>query len=374
MPATLTENERPACLRKVYRTLTYLVGIGCLIGCSQMGPSFIEGSRTDYNIVMGKTESEQMLLNLVRLRYGDAPYFLEATALNTQFLLTPTAEAGSTFDLDGTATYSIKGKLAYEEKPTVTYSPLRGEDFVRQILSRISLETILLLDSSGWSTERVIRLCVENMNGADNASKASGPTPSYPPDTGIFNEAVNILASLESENGLSIKERVNKDIPSKYVMFLSQAEHHRSRVKKLRKILDIKGSAKEIDLLESGDKNTADSINFQTRSFMGVMYFLAQSVDVPEEHYQTKKIAVTALPDGSIFDWQTVTGSLAKIHSAKAKPPDPAISINYRDTWFYVADDDIRTKSTFQLLGQLFALQSRNQKGTTPLLTLPIGG
>ncbi len=339
-----------------------------------MGPSFIEGSRTDYNIVMGKTESEQMLLNLVRLRYGDAPYFLEATALNTQFLLTPTAEAGSTFDLDGTATYSIKGKLAYEEKPTVTYSPLRGEDFVRQILSRISLETILLLDSSGWSTERVIRLCVENMNGADNASKASGPTPSSPPDTGIFNEAVNILASLESENGLSIKERVNKDIPSKYVMFLSQAEHHRSRVKKLRKILDIKGSAKEIDLLESGDKNTADSINFQTRSFMGVMYFLAQSVDVPEEHYQTKKIAVTALPDGSIFDWQTVTGSLAKIHSAKAKPPDPAISINYRDTWFYVADDDIRTKSTFQLLGQLFALQSRNQKGTTPLLTLPIGG
>ncbi len=72
--------------RKTSRTLLISSILLCVLSsCSQMGPRFIEGSRTDYNVAMGNTESEQILLNLVRLRYGDAPYFLEATALNTQF-------------------------------------------------------------------------------------------------------------------------------------------------------------------------------------------------------------------------------------------------------------------------------------------------
>ena len=234
-----------------------------------MGPRFIEGSRTDYNVAMGNTESEQILLNLVRLRYGDAPYFLEATALNTQFLLAPSVEAGSTFDFDGASTYSLKGKLAYEEKPTVTYSPLRGENFVRQILSRISLETILLLDSSGWSTERVIRLCVEDINGIDNAAKASGPTPSEPPDISAFNELVTILASLEAKGGLSITESSNQTKSTKYTVEFSSEKEFASEINKLRQVLRIvEATGSNPKLVEIGDKAYKDAIEVQTRSFI----------------------------------------------------------------------------------------------------------
>ncbi len=340
-----------------------------------MGPRFIEGSRTDYNVAMGNTESEQILLNLVRLRYGDAPYFLEATALNTQFLLAPSVEAGSTFDFDGASTYSLKGKLAYEEKPTVTYSPLRGEDFVRQILSRISLETILLLDSSGWSTERVIRLCVEDINGIDNAAKASGPTPSEPPDISAFNELVTILASLEAKGGLSITESSNQAKSTKYTVEFSPEREFASEINKLRQVLGITGASKSNPkLVEIGDQTYKNAIEVQTRSFMGVMYFLAQAVVVPKEDINQQKVATTSLENGDSFDWEKVTGKLAVINSSSSKPSNAAIAVNYRGWWFYVADSDVTTKATFQLLGQLFALQSRDKKGSSPLLTLPIGG
>ena len=362
--------------RKSLKTLLANTVLLCaLSSCSQMGPRFIEGSRTDYNVAMGNTESEQILLNLVRLRYGDAPYFLEATALNTQFLLAPSVEAGSTFDFDGASTYSLKGKLAYEEKPTVTYSPLRGEDFVRQILSRISLETILLLDSSGWSTERVIRLCVEDINGIDNAAKASGPTPSEPPDISAFNELVTILASLEAKGGLSITESSNQTKSTKYTVEFSPEKEFASEINKLRQVLGIVGATgSNPKLVEIGDKTYKDAIEVQTRSFMGVMYFLALSIEVPEEDVNQQKVATTPLGNGDSFDWGKVTGKLAKISSSSSKPSNAAIAVNYRGWWFYVADSDVTTKATFQLLGQLFALQSRDKKGSSPLLTLPIGG
>ena len=49
--------------RKSLKTLLANTVLLCaLSSCSQMGPKFIEGSRTDYNVAMGNTESEQISL------------------------------------------------------------------------------------------------------------------------------------------------------------------------------------------------------------------------------------------------------------------------------------------------------------------------
>jgi hypothetical protein len=45
----------------------------------------------------------------------------------------------------------------------------------------------------------------------------------------------------------------------------------------------------------------------------------------------------------------------------------------HRGHWFYIADDDETSKSTFTLLNQLFALQSGDVEETKPVLTLPVG-
>ncbi|MGB1881610.1 MAG: hypothetical protein ACPHTD_12920, partial [Gammaproteobacteria bacterium] len=60
--------------------------------------------------------------------------------------------------------------------------------------------------------------------------------------------------------------------------------------------------------------------------------------------------------------------------SQETRPASAAVAVNYRGHWFYIDDSDIDSKSTFALLGQLFALQSDADKTGAPVLTLPVGG
>ena len=96
--------------------LALLVTLG-ISGCTSFGPSAIGHSRTDYNVVLQKTSDEQMLLNLVRLRYRDRPLFLETSALTTQFKFSPSI-GGSLFGGSGLSTSgSLKGEIDFEESP-----------------------------------------------------------------------------------------------------------------------------------------------------------------------------------------------------------------------------------------------------------------
>ena len=364
---------RPALLRPIAPLLAVAALTALLPACGQFGPRFIEASRTDYNIAMNTTEGEQMLLNLVRLRYGDSPYFLEASALNTQFLIAPSATISSSFDFNGNNSYGLGGRLAYEEKPTVTYVPLRGQEFVRQVLSRVSLETVLLLDASGCSTERVLRLCVEKMNGLDNAARASGPTPTEAPDVDRFRRAIGLLADFESHGDLVLfRKQVGEH--AGFVARFADPARQSAAFKELSALLGLDPGISEYAITLNQVTDSRQTINFATRSFMGVMYFLAQSVEVPTNDIDAGRVTVTEDSAGQAFDWAEVTGGLMKIASSKKRPGNIAVAVNYRGLWFYIDDSDLQSKSTFSLLEQLYALQSDGDSGNAPILTLPIGG
>ena len=63
-----------------------------------------------------------------------------------------------------------------------------------------------------------------------------------------------------------------------------------------------------------------------------------------------------------------------RIHSSVTAPDDPYAAVRYRGHWFYIDHADLTSKSTFNLLAQLFALQAGDREGTTPVLTIPVGG
>ena len=68
-----------------------------------------------------------------------------------------------------------------------------------------------------------------------------------------------------------------------------------------------------------------------------------------------------------------ITGKVMVVHSRQDRPRQAYVAVSHRGWWFYIADDDQRSKATFSLLTILFSLQSATGKGKTPLLTLPIG-
>jgi hypothetical protein len=64
-------------------------------GCVSLGPAAIRWERTDYNVAIQETQNEQLLLNLVRLRYSDTPILLELSSISSQLATGAGASAGA---------------------------------------------------------------------------------------------------------------------------------------------------------------------------------------------------------------------------------------------------------------------------------------
>jgi len=351
------------------RRIIIAVALLSLCACGTFGPSAIQASRTDYNVVLRQTEDEQLLLNLVRLRYRDQVLFLEASALNTQFTFGGAAEATSSFGPD-TELYGLEGRVTVEEKPTVTYTPLQGSGFVERVLSPIKLETLLLLDSSGWSSERIFRTCLQRMNGAKNAPTASGPTPSEAPEYEAFLRATRLIRFLETQDMISGARQADGN--GLVLQFADEAAEL-PEYQELMQILGLEPGKRFYPFTTSPSWDDPDRFAVRTRSVAGVMYFLSQSVDVPARDVEAGRVTVTRDKAGEPFDWNRVTDGLMRIHSSDARPNNAAVAVFYRRSWFYIDDSDLDSKSTFSMLGQVFALQSGNVQKMTPVLTLPIG-
>src|SRR5262249_61032119 len=83
--ANLWEDSMPNRTVRSIRMLSALL-LGALVaGCSSFGPSALQQSRLQYNEVVKTTTEQQLLLNIVRLRYTDTPSSLAVSAIAAQF-------------------------------------------------------------------------------------------------------------------------------------------------------------------------------------------------------------------------------------------------------------------------------------------------
>ena len=349
------------------KRITLILLLIMVTACARIGPDIIQASGNDYNIAIQRTIDEQLLLNLIRLKYHDSPFFLEVNSVSSQFKLNTETGLSATFKKQETPeSVGLSGKLSFTEQPTVTYLPLHGNDFIQRLLKPISLDTILLLANSGWSIERILRLIVDEINGIPNAPNAGGPTPTVIPDFKEFQSIANLFRELQTKNTIKFIYDNDKNIS---IVFNDDDQV----VNLLRKKLKLDKYKKYKLINGNGIVNKdSDAIVLSTRSFLGVMYYLSHSVDVPDKDKTSGRVTITYDEYGNEFDWLELTDNLFKIESGTSNS-NIAISTNYRNAWFYIDDSDLNSKTTFSLLMQLFSLQSGKSDGTAPLLTLPIG-
>ena len=358
-----------------YCVITFLVCQFALTGCTQIGPSRIQESRFDYNEAAIRTWNEQLLLNLVRLRYRDTPFFLEVNSITTNCKFRADAGFGAEIDLrkdDGEILEPSLG-AAFEENPTITYSPLQGEKFAKQLMSRIPLEIILLLGNSGWGTDRILRVCVQAVNKITNATSAAGPTPVKQPDYEQFLQLSKLFREAQAKKLLAAG--VSKKTGEREVILLiRQDAGDDPTIKELRRMLGLKRTDLRIPLNNNPAQIEDDDITFITRSLMGVLFYLSQGVEAPIQDREEGKVTVTKSTESDQpFDWNEMMGDLFHVRASSEKPSNAFTRVNYRDKWFYIADDDLTSKSTFMLLAQLFWLQAGDIRNLEPTLTIPVG-
>jgi len=395
-----------------------LVSTGC-----QIGPGRLKVANSHYSDAVRVATAEQLLVNLVRLRYRDGAMFLAVTDITTQFEFNTALDVnGSVVTQGGADSVGIGGGISYSERPTISFSILGGETFQKRILKPLGIAAISLLAESGWRGERVLQVTAEGMNGLKNAPIASGPTPGTVPDYEGFLEAIRLMRTLRIQRLLDFeyetrREPLSAPLPAasidgehtvmaiqagvefealegdrvqlfvekrRLVMRFASKADASDDVARLRDLLRLEPGLRRYDVveLEESDFDPLDpekrltELGIDTRSLAGVLYYLSNGVQVPPEDLESGAVTTTLDAGQEPFDWSTLLGGLFEVRTSDSlrRPSDAAFAVRHRGRWFYIADSDQTTKTTFLLLGNLFTLQTGDVEEVKPVLTLPVGG
>ncbi len=391
-------------------------------GCG-FGPHALRVNQTRYNEAIQGATNEQLLLNLVRLRYRDVPLFLQIPSVSTQYEIRQATRFDTTLNENvgpeplNPDVWNLGATFEFSERPTVTLIPLQENEFVKRMFAKYDPDTIALLHGSGWAVDRVLMLTVSRINGLGNAVTAASPTPEEAPEFAEFARFCKLLRALQKRGEYSL-EPFPRDVDVSDVFtygevppgeLLSLAEKGyklrrsgegyvlRSTRKDWRlhlteagrtspewgeacKLLGLDPSLKEYEVLlgtasayNEEAAGTRSRLIITPRSLLGTLFFLSHAVDVPRDDLSSGLATVTRDAEGREIDWGDVTMQLLRIHSASQLPAHAAVAVRYRGKWFYIDDRDRNTKSTFMLLNYMFALQAGEYESTAPILTLPVG-
>jgi hypothetical protein len=348
----------------------WLSGCGGFLGPrATLGPGSIVRGRGLYNQVISDTNNQQTLELIVRARYGE-PSGLLAVASVTANLRTA-ATANSQFGVGPSVNYQgnivpLSLGLAYEENPTIAYTPVQGERYAKSFLSPLGLDVLVLLLGIEHAPHELISILVRQVNGLQN--------PMYgPPQARVaFQHSVALLGRLENAGQSTWASTSTKDGAFALVIH-DYAPGNRTVVRELLRSWGLPAS------LAAGDRDivlpvnvavgrvTRPELNVETRSVYDLVEIAAGSVEVPPEH------AALGLADRDLEGLSSLGG--LRIRSSPSYPTtDVLVAARHHGYWFYIAADDGPSKLAFRLLQTLIGMRLvEGTPQTTPTLTIPVG-
>ena len=398
-------------------------------GCRSFGPRALEQTRLPYNEAVKITTEQQLLRNIVRLRYTDTPSSLAISNIAAQFelvkglQLTPFfAATGGDNNRGSYAAALPQGQIGGADRPTFSLTPLDDQEFTKKLFTPLSLEGVIYLAKTTWPISTVFRLYLENLNWVSNAETASGPTPKAAPVFAEFQRGIDALQALQDRDQIvfGLEERTEpaggpvaaSSIRAADVIEAAKGGYeyrpadggttwtlvkkvqqpvlrvdpealNSAEMRDLARIFKIKPGLPQYDVTAEAlspfpstyPAEGVTKVDLETRSLLQAMYYISHGVEIPPEHLASGFVTVTRDGSGRPFEWQQVLKGLFRVRWAKAneRPATAHVAIEYKGYWFYIDERDQDTKTTFSLLMELARLELTG-KGTEPLLTIPLGG
>ena len=394
----------------------------CLSGAGCLGPAAVRSSRLKYNEAVRVTNDEQILTNIVRLRYADSPVFIDLPNITSQFEL---AAGGSDPGRNGSQTnFGIVG-VTGRDAPTLSYHPRQGREISKALLNPLSADVYSVV-TAGARLEQFLWMTLNDINDVPNAVRGTTLAPRSPDDNVRFLRGVKLLAEIDDRGGAEIGYSTTEEtqgasdpIPVGLVegsdllgaakdgyvyrdkgngrvalykrrrgleLKIRSPFHRSPEARELAEIFNLTPGLNRYKIeseLEPDSQSSlpgalpgGDTIYLNLRSMLQIMTFLSKGVCVPEEHVRSGEAPTTPGPDGRPFDWTSITAGNFFVASRKHRPSDSEaeVAISYRGYWFFIRKADVDSRSALAVLEVLFSLQESDDVASGPVLTLPASG
>jgi hypothetical protein len=353
--------------------MTYLIfclTLTMLSACANVGPKSISLGRVAYNEAINKTENEQILLSIVKGRYGETSSLLalSGVASNIRFGTNAGIEAGFGPDENYTGNLvPFSGGLIYEENPTITYVPVNGSKYLRELLSPIPLDILILFIRNDIYSTRPLTLLVKRINDMQNPDFLND-TPAAPDLR--FQHFVELFKELSHAGILQLVENSGRDAPFS-VLISGYAPAYSDEVNELIGLLKLSMPTEEtpniiIPVYFGIKESELDGIAISTRSTYDLIQILKAAVEVPKEHVDSG-LAITFPPIG-------LAGENIRIHTSKDEPKRAEVAVKHREYWFYIDEKDMETKLYYMMVRTLWSVSIAGtaEHKAAPSLTIPV--
>ncbi len=344
-----------------------------LIGCASIGPTVIPRDRGDYLSSIADSWKEQTLINVVRLRYGDAPSFLDVSSVISNYAVGGQLTAAGIINsnLTGVAPWNsatFGGGVAYQDRPTISYTPLSGDKFTKSLLRPIPPAGIFQLVQAGYPSDFVLQVTVRALNGVRNQSVSGGQVQPADP---AFYPLLEALRRLQLSGMVSMRlEKRGSEEVGKLVLAGSRTPGVDRDLQFVKDTLHLRpGKDDEVTLAFGAVQRNDKELAVFSRSMAEILIDLASGIEVPAADVAEHR----TMPSARLASAEHPRDRpLVRILSGPAAPADAFCAIRYRNTWYWISDDDIASKRVFTMLMIFFSLAETGTTPQVPALTIPV--
>jgi hypothetical protein len=342
-------------------------------GCGTIGPHSVTRDRFDYTGAIGDSWKEQMLINTVKMRYGDTPVFLDVASVISQYQVAAQMNLGLTWvhpvTSVATNSQSAVGTAQYVERPTITYMPMSGEKFARSLMKPLPPPAILSLIQAGYPIDLVLRFCVHTVNGVRN--RYGGASRAHPADPEFY-PLLERMRRIQDSGAIELRVQKTNEMEGVVMSFRGKVDPAvQEEILFVRKTLGLDPSADNIRVAYGSIAKDDREIAILSKSMIEIIVDLGSYIEVPAAHVEEKRVNPT-MPDETVQGVSVVP--LIRIYSSTERPADAFIAVPYRNHWFWIDDRDFRSKALFSFLMFIFSLtETGGVKEGAPIITVPTG-
>lgn len=353
---------------KVLRYIVFATAVaGLTAGCTSFGPEVVERDNFDYADAMREAWKEQMLFNMVGLRYAEPPQFLRVTSVINQYSLDGRLTAATPpYSGSGPAAPPLSATAGYADRPTITYAPMTGADFTRSVMTPIPPSTIMSMIQAGWPAESVLRLGVRAINGVYAADLLGRPS-----SRAEYYEMVLLIQKLQTSGNLAF--RVRKTASGDVTLLIVRRPATKDlefTVARLGEILGLDPNVNQYRLVFGHQSRGGDEIAILSKSILEMLLDLSMWIDVPPEHVESGRTTPspeTTLEEDLGFD------RMITVHSSSEKPDESYAAVEYHNLWFWIDETDYASKKTLAFMQLLFSLAESGTSPEVPTVTVDAG-